>query len=36
MNAELCVCEIEVLLEMTQSNVSTHLSKLKNISIINS
>ncbi len=34
MNEELCVCEIEVLLEMTQSNVSRHLSKLKNTGII--
>ncbi len=30
----LCVCEIEIILEMTQSNVSRHLSKLKNIGII--
>ncbi|GKX27561.1 transcriptional regulator [Vallitalea longa] len=35
-NNELCVCEIEVLLEMTQSNVSRHLSKLKNTGIITS
>lgn len=34
MDEELCVCEIEVLLEMTQSNVSRHLSKLKNAGII--
>lgn len=33
---ELCVCEIEVILEMTQSNVSRHLSKLKNVGIIES
>ena len=31
---ELCVCEIEMVLETTQSNVSRHLSKLKNESII--
>ena len=36
MNAELCVCEIEVMLEMTQSNVSRHLSKLKSVGIISS
>ena len=36
MHAELCVCEIEVLLQMTQSNVSRHLSKLKSNSIISS
>ena len=36
MKAELCVCEIEVLLEMTQSNVSRHLSKLKSADIISS
>lgn len=33
---ELCVCEIEVLLKMTQSNASRHLSKLKSVKIINS
>ncbi len=26
---ELCVCEIEVILELSQSNVSRHLNKLK-------
>lgn len=36
MHAELCVCEIEVLLEVTQSNTSRHLSKLKNAGIISS
>lgn len=36
MYAELCVCEIEVMLEMTQSNVSRHLSKLKSVGIISS
>lgn len=36
MQSELCVCEIEVLLEMTQSNVSRHLGKLKGIGIISS
>lgn len=35
-NAELCVCEIETILEMTQSNVSRHLNKLKNAGIISS
>jgi len=33
---ELCVCEIEVILDMTQSNVSRHLSKLKKTGIISS
>lgn len=36
MQAELCVCEIEVMLEMTQSNVSRHLNKLKSAGIISS
>ncbi|AOY77615.1 ArsR/SmtB family transcription factor [Clostridium formicaceticum] len=31
---ELCVCEIEVILETTQSNVSRHLNKLKTKNII--
>lgn len=33
-NDELCVCEIEVILGITQSNVSRHLSKLKSEDII--
>jgi len=33
---EFCVCEIEVILDMTQSNVSRHLNKLKNLGIIKS
>lgn len=33
---EFCVCEIEVLLEMTQSNASKHLKKLKNVGWISS
>ncbi|GAA0176654.1 metalloregulator ArsR/SmtB family transcription factor [Clostridium sediminicola] len=36
MHSELCVCEIEVMLEMTQSNVSRHLNKLKSAGIISS
>lgn len=36
LQAELCVCEIETLLDMTQSNVSRHLSKLKQAGIIES
>lgn len=36
MQSEFCVCEIEVILEMTQSNVSRHLSKLKSTRIISS
>lgn len=31
---ELCVCEFEVILDMTQSNVSRHLGKLKTNEII--
>ncbi|AKL95715.1 regulatory protein ArsR [Clostridium aceticum] len=31
---ELCVCEIELVLETTQSNVSRHLGKLRNEKII--
>ncbi len=33
---ELCVCEIEIVLNMTQSNVSRHLNKLKTSGIITS
>ncbi len=33
---ELCVCEFEAILQMTQSNVSRHLSKLKSIALITS
>ena len=36
MNHELCVCEIEVILDLSQSNVSRHLSKIKNIEILES
>lgn len=32
---ELCVCEIEEILGVTQSNVSRHLNKLSNANIIN-
>lgn len=31
---ELCVCEIELILDMNQSNVSRHLNKLKNARIV--
>ena len=31
---ELCVCELEVLLNLTQSNVSRHLNKLKQAELI--
>lgn len=34
MNYELCVCELEVILGLNQSNVSRHLGKLKNNGII--
>lgn len=33
---EFCVCEIELFLSMSQSNVSRHLSKLKSAGIIRS
>jgi len=33
---ELCVCEIETVLDMTQSNVSRHLNKLKTSGVITS
>lgn len=33
---ELCVCEIEVILDMTQSNVSRNLGRLKNVGLVNS
>ncbi len=36
MKGSLCVCELETILDMTQSNVSRHLSKLKSAGIINS
>lgn len=35
-NYELCVCEIEVVLEMNQSNVSRHLTRLKSENLIES
>ena len=31
---ELCVCELEVILEMNQSNVSRHLAKLKSAKLL--
>ena len=34
MQRELCVCEIEVILDLSQSNVSRHLTKLKNAEIL--
>lgn len=34
MRRELCVCEIEFILEMSQTNVSRHLNKLKNANIV--
>lgn len=33
---ELCVCEIETILNITQSNASRHLNKLKSANIISS
>jgi ArsR family transcriptional regulator len=35
-DGDLCVCEIEAKLSMTQSNVSRHLSALKNSGIVES
>jgi ArsR family transcriptional regulator len=32
---DLCVCELESLLELNQSNASRHLNKLTNVKIIN-
>lgn len=34
LKAELCVCEIEVILDLSQSNVSRHLNKLKQMGIL--
>ncbi len=34
MHHKLCVCELEVILQTTQSNVSRHLSRLRNEGII--
>lgn len=34
MEREMCVCEIEVCLNMTQSNASRHLTVLKNCGIV--
>ena len=31
----LCVCEIEAILEISQSNASRHLSKLTNANLVN-
>lgn len=36
MKGSLCVCELETILDMTQSNVSRHLSKLKSAGIVSS
>ena len=36
MEKELCVCELESLLDLTQSNASRHLNKLKSAGIIES
>lgn len=36
MQGEMCVCEIEACLEMTQSNASRHLTVLKNAGIVSS
>lgn len=36
MKSSLCVCELETMLDMSQSNVSRHLSKLKSAGLISS
>lgn len=36
MEREMCVCEIEVCLKMTQSNASRHLTELKKCGILDS
>lgn len=33
-NGPLCVCEIESILEITQSNASRHLNKLMNVNLV--
>ncbi|WP_330362500.1 ArsR/SmtB family transcription factor [[Clostridium] dakarense] len=35
-DGSLCVCEIEAILEITQSNASRHLTKLTNVNLVNS
>ena len=35
-NGEMCVCEIEACLNLTQSNASRHLTVLKNLGIVSS
>ncbi|MCT4595099.1 MAG: metalloregulator ArsR/SmtB family transcription factor [Anaeromicrobium sp.] len=36
MNHDLCVCEIETILQITQSNASRHLNRLKTTKVIDS
>lgn len=36
LNNELCVCELELILNISQSNASRHLNKLKSMGIISS
>lgn len=36
LKSKLCVCEIEQVLHMSQTNVSRHLNKLKNAKIVDS
>lgn len=33
---ELCVCDLETVLEMSQTNVSRHLAKLKQVGLVSS
>lgn len=33
---ELCVCDLETVLEMSQTNVSRHLAKLKEVGLVSS
>ena len=36
LQGQLCVCELEYVLQMSQTNVSRHLAKLKNAGIVQS
>ena len=36
LHEQLCVCELEYVLQMSQTNVSRHLAKLKNAGIVQS
>lgn len=36
LNTKLCVCELEMILDLTQSNVSRHLGRLRNVGLVKS